>query len=304
MTRNWSPATPIRFGVLLSAVLAFAACQSAAAPSQSQSVATPTAAPAASPTSSAAQPSVDTGLLGEIKSRGVLRVANPQTSPPYSFRDASNEVAGFDVDFANDLIKRLEIPKLEFIQGTFDTFIPGIEADKWDIVIAGQAITDERKKKVDFSLPYRVSGVSIFVNAADTSITTLDDLEGKSIAVLSGSAQLEMAQSVPNVDIKTYETAVLALTDLDLGRVDAYLGSRFVGAYLAQESGLKVKPTGEILGTEQNAMSIKQGETAFKAALDDAVRAMVEDGTITDLSHKWFGPSEDVAVQIRTIIEP
>jgi ABC-type amino acid transport substrate-binding protein len=77
-----------------------------------------------------------------------------------------------------------------------------------------------------------------------------------------------------------------------------------VGAYLARESGLKVKPTGEILGTEQNAMSIKQGETAFKAALDDAVRAMVEDGTITGLSHKWFGPSEDVAVQIRTIIEP
>jgi cystine transport system substrate-binding protein len=199
---------------------------------------------------------------------------------------------------ANELIKRLGIARVEFIQGTFETFIPGVQTDKWDIVIAGQAITEERKQQVDFSLPYRVSGVSIFVNQTDQAIQTLDDLKGKRIAIPSGAAQLKMAEGVPNAEIKTYENATLALTDVGLGRADGYLGSRFVGAYLADKNGLKVKPTSTVLEVEQNAMSFKKGETALKAEVDRAIRAMLADGTLTAISKKWFGPTEDMAAEI------
>ena len=288
MAGSNSSSTRRYVGVLVGAlalVLGLAACQPAPA-------AAPTAAPAAAASG---------GVLDQVKARGVLRVANPQTSPPYSFRDEKNDVAGFDVDMANELIKRMGIPRLEFIQGTFETFIPGVQTDKWDIVIAGQAITEERKQQVDFSLPYRVSGVSIFVGQANDSIKTLDDLKGKRIALPAGAAQLKMAEGVANAEIKTYDNATLALADVGLGRADGYLGSRFVGAYLADKNGLKVKPTPAVLEVEQNAMSFKKGENALKAEVDKAIRAMLADGTLTNFSKKWFGASEDMAVELRKL---
>lgn len=260
-----------------------------------------TGAPVATTAPSAAATETATGLLAQVKSRGVLRVANPQTSPPYSFRDEKNEVAGFDVDLANELIKRLGIPKLEFIQGTFATFIPGLQSDKWDVVIAGQAITDERKLQVDFSLPYRVSNVTIFVPQGNTTIKSLDDLKGKRIAVPAGASDVKTAESVPGAEVKTYENATLALTDVGLGRADAYLGSRFVGLYLAQKNGIKVQAAPAALGLEENAISFKKGETSLQSAIDRALRAMAGDGTLTTISKRWFGPTEDMAAEVKKL---
>jgi len=258
-------------------------------------------APAATTAASAAPTETATGLLAQVRSRGVLRVANPQTSPPYSFRDEKNEVAGFDVDLANDLIKRLGIPKLEFIQGTFATFIPGLQSDKWDVVIAGQAITEERKLQVDFSLPYRVSNVTIFVPQGNTTIKSLDDLKGKRIAVPAGASDVKTAEGVPGAEVKTYENATLALTDVGLGRADAYLGSRFVGLYLAQRNGIKVQAAPAALGLEENAISFKKGETSLQSAIDKALRAMAADGTLTTISKRWFGPTEDMAAEVKKL---
>lgn len=241
-------------------------------------------------------------LLDRVKAAGVLRVANPQTSPPYSFRDDADAVAGFDVDMANELAERMGIAEVEFIQGAFDTFIPGVESDKWDIVIAGQAITEARRLKVDFSIPYRVSKVSIFVNASDSTIETLADLVGKRIAIPAGASQLRIAEGVEDAEILTYENATLALTDLGLGRADAYLGSRFVGLFLATQAGLEVKPTDAVLELEHNGMSFKKGEVAFKAEVDRVILAMIADGTLKTLSEKWFGPTEDMGSEVSGVL--
>jgi len=243
-------------------------------------------------------------LLARITDAGVLRVANPQTSPPYSFRDENDEVLGFDVDFANEIGERMGL-EIEFIQGTFDTFIPGLDTNRWDVVIAGQAITEERLEQVDFSHPYRVSSVTIFLNCDDPELANvhdLPDIAGRSIAVLAGSSDVERAESVPDAELLTYENATLAMTDLDLGRVDSYIGSRYVGTYVAEESGLNVCASDAELTLEQNAMSFSKGEEAFKAEMDRLVLEMAEDGTIAELSTKWFGPDEDVTDAILEII--
>lgn len=242
-------------------------------------------------------------LLARVTEAGVLRVANPQTSPPYSFRDENDELMGFDVDFANEIGERLGL-EIEFIQGTFDTFIPGLDTNRWDVVIAGQAITPERQEQVDFSYPYRVSSVTIFLNCDDdvAAVSDLPDLAGRSIAVLAGSSDVERAESVPDAELKTYENATLAMTDLDLGRVDSYIGSRYVGTFVAEESGLNVCATDAELTLEQNAMSFSKGQEAFKAEMDRLVEEMLDDGTISELSTKWFGPDEDVTDAVREMI--
>ena len=289
-------------GAASALTLALAACGGGAAATPTRSAAPPTGASAsvAAAKTSGASASAG-GVLAQVRSRGVLRVANTQANPPWNFLDAKNQVAGYDVDVANEMAKRLGIPKVEFIGSTFQDFIPGVQSARFDIVIAGQTVTDERKQQVDFSDPYQVNGVSIFVGAANSTIKTQADLAGKRIAVSAGSTQEQFARDkIPNADVKTYENATFALTDVGIGRADAALVSRFVGAYLADKNGLKVKPTEGLLTTEVNAMSFKKGETAFKAEVDKALAAMITDGTLSTISKKWLG-GLDMATELKAL---
>lgn len=260
-----------------------------------------TAIPIAGVGAAQSTPPADEGLLAEVRARGVLRVANTQASPPWSLLDETNQPAGYDVDVAHEIAARLGIPEVEFVQGTFQNFIPGVQTGTFDIVISGQTVTEERKQQVDFSLPYQVNGVSIFVAADNDAIQGVADLEGRSIGVSAGSTQEDFVrENIPSAQVRTYENATLALRDVALGRVDAALFSRYVGAYLAEQNGLAVKATPELLNTEVNAMSFRKGEAAFKAAVDAALIAMIEDGTLTAISQRWLG-GQDMVEELRRL---
>ncbi|AWR88149.1 MULTISPECIES: transporter substrate-binding domain-containing protein [Thermaceae] len=237
-------------------------------------------------------------LLSRVRAAGVLRVANTQASPPWSMIDDKKQLVGFDVDVAYELAKRLGIPKVEFVAGRFADFIAGIEANKYDIVISGQTVTEERKKVVDFSIPYQAISVSVFTRPSRVGqFKSLEDLSGKRVAVTSGSTQEKFVrEKVPGAIPKTYENGTLALMDVAFGRADAGLFNRFVGAYLAQKNGLLVAPAFD-LGVELNAMSFRKGEAAFKAAVDKALADMIADGTLTAISKKWLG-GQDMAAAL------
>lgn len=235
-------------------------------------------------------------LLARVKAVGVLRVANTQASPPWSMIDENKQLVGFDVDVANELAKRMGIPKVEFVAGRFADFIAGIEAGKFDIVISGQTITEERKKVVDFSNPYQAISVSVFTRPSRVGqFKGLDDVTGKRVAVTAGSTQEKFArEQIRQASVKTYENGTLALLDVAFGRSDVGLFNRFVGSYLAQRNGLLVAPAFD-LGVEVNAMSFRKGEGGFKAAVDKALAEMMGDGTFSTISRKWLGGQDMVA---------
>lgn len=227
-------------------------------------------------------------LLERVKSAGVLRVAQTQANPPWNFLDAGKP-AGYDVDVADELAKRLGIGKVEFVASNFQSFIPGVQAGRFDAVISGQTITEERKKQVDFSRPYQVNGISVFV-AGDSPVGGVADLTGKKVAVTAGTTQAAFAKkSIPGADIRTYENATLGLTEVGRGRADAALVSRFQGAFLAQKNGLAVKPAGPLLESEVNGISFAKGADTFKQAVDKALGDMIADGTLSAISRKWLG---------------
>ncbi|MEV6041654.1 transporter substrate-binding domain-containing protein [Nonomuraea sp. NPDC052116] len=239
-------------------------------------------------------------LLERVKAAGVIRVAQTQANPPWNFLE-NGKPAGYDVDVANELAKRLGIAKVEFVASNFQSFIAGVQAGRFDAVIAGQTITDERKKQVDFSRPYQVNGISIFVAGANTSINGVADLKGKKLAVTAGTTQAAFAKkSIPGADIKTYDNATLGLTEVGRGRADAVLVSRFQGAFLAQKNGLAVKPAGPLLESEVNGISFAKGATAFKQAVDQALGDMISDGTLSAISKKWLG-GLDMAEQLKGV---
>lgn len=246
---------------------------------------------------SAASGAQGEGLLGEIQTAGVIRVANTQANPPFSFLDQSNNVVGYDVDVANEIARRLGVGNVEFVRGTFQAFIAGLETDKWDVVIAGLTPTEERRQQVDFTCPYQVNGVSIFVNESNTTISGEAGLEGQRIAVSAGSTQEQQAQQIPGARVQTYENATLALSDVSFGRADAYLGSRTVGSYLAEENDLAVKALEGFLDSEANAIAVPKGANALRTAINEALSEMIADGTLSAISTRWFG-GLDMAEQL------
>lgn len=224
-------------------------------------------------------------LLSSVREKKVLRVANTQANPPWNFVDNSDKVAGYDVDLAREIAKRIGVDKVEFVRGTFETFIPGLKANRYDIVVSGQTITPERKKQVSFSSPSQVNGVGIIVAKNNSSIRGASDLADATIAVSSGTTQEQQARKDwPKASVKTYKDATLGLKDVAAGRADAMIVSAFQGTYLAENNNLAVKRVGELTETEVNAMTFRKGEPKFKAAVDKALTSMIDDGTLTGSS--------------------
>lgn len=239
-------------------------------------------------------------VLQKVRDSGTLRVALTQANPPWNFVGPSGTPIGYDVDVANELARRMGVGKVEFVQASFQTFIEGIKAGRYDMVISGQTITAARKQQVDFSRPYEVNGISVFVQASNPKIASLTDLKGKTVAVSAGTTQQSFAQDkIPDVQVKTYENATLGLTDLSRGNADAMLVSRFQGSYLASKNGLAVKPVGPLLESEVNGMSFRKDSPALKQEADKAIAAMIADGTLTRISKQWLG-GLDMAAELKT----
>jgi cystine transport system substrate-binding protein len=228
-------------------------------------------------------------VLQRVQDSGTLRVALTQANPPWNYLDDAGKPVGYDVDVAHEVAQRIGVENVEFVASNFQSFIEGVRAGRFDIVISGQTITEERKKQVDFSRPYQVNGVSIFVPAAGGSVGSLADLEGKVVAVSAGTTQEKFAsEEIPGVQVKTYQNATLGLTDLSRGNADAMLVSRFQGTYLAKQNQLQVRPVGKLLESEVNAMSFRKGSPELKKEVDQAIADMMADGSLTRISQRWL----------------
>jgi len=240
-------------------------------------------------------------VLERVRNTGTLRVALTEANPPWNFLDAASQPMGYDVDVANELARRLNVGRVEFIASNFQSFIEGVRANRFDMVISGQTITPPRREQVDFSRPYEVNGVSIFVNAGNRSINGLPDLAGRRVGVSAGTTNEQLArEKIAGADVRTYENATLALTDLGHGGVDAVLVSRFQGSFLADRNRLPIKPVGGLLEREINGMSFKKDSPRLKQAVDKTLAAMIDDGTLSAISRRWLG-GLDMAAELRQV---
>ncbi|MFF4417713.1 transporter substrate-binding domain-containing protein [Streptosporangium sp. NPDC001559] len=237
--------------------------------------------------------------LERVRAAGVLRVALTETNPPWNFLDEGGRPAGYDVDVAREVARRLGVSRVEFVGTDFANLVGGVVADRFDIVVAGQTATAERGRQVAFSRPYAVNRIAVFVRKGDTSITGPGDLAGRRIAVSEGTIQADFARTrVPGAEVRTYRNAILGLTDLAYGRADAALVSWFQGVYLATRNGLAVTAAGPPLRVCALSMSFDRHSPALLRAVDGAVGDMIGDGTLTTISRRRLG-GLDMAAELR-----
>ncbi|MGF6644735.1 transporter substrate-binding domain-containing protein [Paraburkholderia sp. GAS82] len=228
-------------------------------------------------------------LLDQVKQSGTLRIGLEGTFPPFDSKAPSGELVGFDVDIAKAVAQKLGV-KPVFVTTEWSGIIAGLQAGKFDVIVNQVGITDARKQVLDFSPGYTFSAAQLIQRKDDSrEFKSLDDLKGKKLGVGLGTNYMDMAKSVPGIDVKTYPGAPEYLADLAAGRLDAALNDRLMLAYLLKTSPLPLR-TGAMVGTgTPSGIPFKKGNPKFARAIDDAMTQLEADGTFTKISEKWFG---------------
>ncbi|WP_179404234.1 cystine ABC transporter substrate-binding protein [Burkholderia guangdongensis] len=228
-------------------------------------------------------------LLDEVKQRGTLRVGLEGTFPPFNSKAPDGQLVGFDVDVAKAIAAKLGV-KPEFVTTEWSGIIAGLQAGKFDVIVNQVGITDKRKEVLDFSTPYTYSNAQLIQRKDDTrAFKSLDDLKGKKLGVGLGTNYMDMAKSVPGVDVKTYPGAPEYLRDLAAGRLDAALNDRLMLAYLLKNSQLPLRTGANVGPGNASGIPFKKGNPKFEKAIDDAIAQLDANGTFAKISDKWFG---------------
>lgn len=260
-------------------------------------------------------------LLDEVKKRGyVVASTDPNYMPQSGLKTDGKrpadtkcpadlltypEMEGFDVDVAYEVAKRLGV-EICFATPDWDVVTAGSWADKWDMSVGSMTIKPPRPDHLWFTTPY-YAPTGVVAVPADSTIASIDELAGQPICVAAATTYLDWLtnsldlnpadiyaappEGIKIVELSTDQECPQALA---AGRKEfvAYVTSiTVVEANIA--AGLPVKQLGGPVFKEKNAIAIDKASSfdtaAFLKAVDDAVKAMHADGTLSALSIKWFG---------------
>ena len=251
-----------------------------------------TAASAGSTASNAASGAASTGsdLLSTIQERGTLIVALEGAWQPWSFHDESDTLVGYDVEVSRAIAEKLGVEP-EYVESDWDSLFAGLDAGRYDIVCNGVEVTDERSKTYDFTTPYGYIHTALAVKKDNDSITSFEDLNGKTTANSLASTYMELAESY-GATVQGIDTLEETIQLLTAGRIDATLN-----ADVSFYDYLNVHPDADfklVAFTEEAshvAIPLRKGdETAtLLEAINNAIEELRADGTLTELSEKYFG---------------
>ncbi len=230
-------------------------------------------------------------LLETVKSSGVLRVGLEGTYPPFDYKNASGELEGFDVDVAKAVAARLGV-KPQFVPTEWSGILAGLQAGKFDVIVNQVTITAQRKQALDFSQPYTFSAAQLIQRVDDKrQFNSLTEFSGdKKLGVTLGTNYDQMARAVSGINVQTYPGAPEKLRDLSAGRIDATLDDRLMLPYIIKNSKLPLRAGDVVKGAEQEmGIPFRKGNPEFEKAINDALNAMKQDGTLKKISMHWFG---------------
>jgi polar amino acid transport system substrate-binding protein len=233
--------------------------------------------------------------LADVKKAGVLMTGTEMQFPPFDFLE-NTEYRGINRDLIDQVAKELGV-KAQYLDLPWTSVLPGLEAKKFDLVIAPVTINKERMKRYAFTLPISEATVALMKRAGDTSITKPQDIAGKTVGGQKGTSQLEQlkvyAKTLPKpVEVKEYVDNNQASADLAAGRIDATVNSlpnlAFAAAQRSDAFALVLPPFGQ---PTYFSWVGRQGETdaSLMKAIDAALIKIENDGRMAAIQKKWFG---------------
>ena len=229
-------------------------------------------------------------LLAQIKERGSIVVAMEGTWAPWTYHNENNDLVGYDVEVAQNIAEKLGA-EVEFVEGEWDGLLAGLESGRYDIMVNGVGVTEERAEKYNFSTPYAYNKTAVIVRGDYDEISSMEDLNGKKTANTISSTYAAQAEA--------YGATVTAVDDLNQtielllsNRIDATLNAEVVfNDYKKEHPEANVKIVAYSDEVEEIAIPIRKGDDTVTLldAVNEALDEMAKDGTLTELSEKYFG---------------
>lgn len=218
----------------------------------------------------------------------VLKVATTGVSFPGSYKDDDGNLTGFDVEVIKAVADKIGYD-VDFTTTSFDGLFGLLTSHKVDVIASSIAITDEREETYDFSTPYATFQYGI-VTKSDSDLTSVDDLDNATIAATVGSNQINVLQNFNStIQIQTYDDREAALSAVTNGQVDGYSNAKTILSAIIDQKGLDLKILDGEIEEENIAIAFNKGEDEeLQEKVNDALAELQEDGTIAELSEKFF----------------
>lgn len=242
--------------------------------------------------------------LDRIQETKTMKVATAANWPPQSFLGPDNQLQGFDIDVANEIGKRLG-SKVTFVTPEYGIITAGNWSSRWDLSVGSMTPTTERGRVLDFPAIYYYTPY-VFAVHKDAAGTKTSDLNGKTIGVEAGTTSEDYinrrlkidAEDVPAFtydvepgDVQTYGDSMGPLDDLRMGngvRIDATLSAVPTVLAAIKHGYPIVQAEGKPAYYEPLAIATDKGDADFNSALTKIVADMKADGTLKQLSEKWY----------------
>ncbi|MBN1892385.1 MAG: transporter substrate-binding domain-containing protein [Clostridiales bacterium] len=232
--------------------------------------------------------------LQRVKDAGKFTVVGSGGYPPFNYIAEDGSVIGFDVDTGAEIASRLGVD-LNYVTSDWDGLVEGLRAGRYDGILGSMAITEDRLKVVNFTIPYYYSGAQLIVRS-DSGITDPSQMEGKDIGVATGTNFVGDAEALGATAV-LYQDDNATLMDLINGRIDGVITDRLValGAMREISGGEDLKMCGEILRLEEMAIAVNKDDEALLAELNKILQEMHNDGTLRGISEKWHDGADITA---------
>lgn len=248
----------------------------------------------------------------------VVRIATEGTYAPWSFLSSDGKLQGYDIDATAAVCERAGL-KCEFAEQDWEGIIPALQAGKYDVIASSMAITDARLEVIDFTAPYAISTRSfVTLNDSDlvgmlpvsNDIIDLDDAAGDAEKAV-GTLKEKMDGKIVGLQrsttygkfldeyfgntflLREYKSPSDMMLDLRAGRLDAAISATaFMSVLMTKPEGESLemigpKFSGGVFG-KGVGMGVRKQDGELLAKLNAGLKAAVEDGTLAELSNKWF----------------
>ena len=228
--------------------------------------------------------------LAQIKAKGEIVVAMEGTWSPWTYHDENDELVGYDVEVAKAIAEKLGV-KATFVEGEWDGLFAGMDAGRYDIVVNGVDITEERAQKYDFTEPYAYNRTAIIVKEDNEEIQSFEDLNGKHTANTISSTYAELAEKY-GADVTGVDDLNQTFELLLSGRIDATLNAELTYYdYMKAHPDAKIKIAALTDDASEVAIPLRKGAASdnLRAAINQALEELRADGTLSELSVKYFG---------------
>ena len=228
------------------------------------------------------------GANAKTLREGTLKVATEGTFSPFSYYNDKNELVGYDVDVARAVAEKLGL-KIEFLTAPWDAMLAAFDAGKADAVFNQVSITDERKKKYEYSVPYTVVYGAIIVHKDNNDIKSFEDLKGKKNAdsATSNWAQVAKKYGAQNVTVDSFAKSMELLI---AHRVDTVVRDNTVFYdFLKQRPDAPIKIAAKLKDVDYSAAIVQKGNKELADQISKALNELKAEGKLKEISLKYFG---------------